>query len=209
MRLRKVKKADDIIASSSYFINNPSDYIGKWNELFGNNNPLYIEIGMGKGNFLKEMALKHPNINFVGIEKYSSVIVRAVQKMDEVELPNVKLICVDALLLPTIFSKEVDTIFLNFSDPWPKERHAKRRLTSDIFLNIYDKLFKDKKRIVLKTDNVKLYEYSMDQFENHNYDIKVIKYDINSMPEDNVMTEYEERFLNNNNSIHKIEAIKK
>ncbi len=134
---------------------------------------------------------------------------RAVQKMEELELENIKLICENALNLNSIFKREIDTIFLNFSDPWPKDRHSKRRLTSDIFMNIYDDLFKGQKNIILKTDNYGLYEYSLSQFKKHNYNIITTKFDINSIPEGNIMTEYEEKFLNNNNVIYKIEAIRK
>ncbi|HHX17015.1 MAG TPA: tRNA (guanosine(46)-N7)-methyltransferase TrmB [Mollicutes bacterium] len=209
MRLRKVKNADDIIASSPYIVDVPNNYVSKWNEVFDNNNPIYIEIGMGKGKFIIENAIKYPNINFIGIEKYSSVMARAVQKMEELELENIKLICENALNLNSIFKREIDTIFLNFSDPWPKDRHSKRRLTSDIFMNIYDDLFKGQKNIILKTDNYGLYEYSLSQFKKHNYNIITTKFDINSIPEGNIMTEYEEKFLNNNNVIYKIEAIRK
>jgi len=209
MRLRNVKNADVIISASPYIISNPSDYRGRWRSLFNNDNPIYIEIGMGKGNFIKENAIRNPNINYIGIEKYSSVVVRAIQKIEVNDTPNLKLICIDALNISDIFDKEIDLIYLNFSDPWPKDRHSKRRLTSDVFLELYDKIFKDVKRIILKTDNENLYNFSKEQLINHKYNINIITFDINTMPLDNIMTEYEEKFLNKNNIIYKIVAFKK
>ncbi len=134
MRLKNVKGANEIIVKGKYYVDNPYNNKGIWNQIFGNNNPIKIEIGMGKGNFIIENAIKYPNINFIGIEKYDSVIVRAIQKSNELELSNLKLVRIDAIEIENIFNKEIDTIYLNFSDPWPKDRHAKRRLTSPIFL---------------------------------------------------------------------------
>jgi len=187
----------------------PTKYKGLWAQVFGNSNPIHIEIGMGKGHFIHENAMKYPDINFIGIEKYTSVLARAVQRNTVTDLPNLRLMCIDALTLSDIFDKEIDTIYLNFSDPWPKDRHAKRRLTSDVFLDIYDNIFKCDNNIVLKTDNVNLYNYSKDQLVIHKYDIKTSEFDINNMPDDNIMTEYESKFLKNNNTIYKIIAIRK
>lgn len=208
MRLRNVKNADAIINASPYFVNNPTNYKGKWSLLFGNNNPIYIEIGMGKGKFIKTNAINNPNINYIGIEKYSSVMARAVQRIEETDLLNLKLICQDALNIKDIFNHEIDLIYLNFSDPWPKERHAKRRLTSDLFLELYNELFKQNIKIIMKTDNYDLYMYSKDQFLNHSFDIKISNFNIIDVPDDNVMTEYEEKFLKKGNKIYKIEAVK-
>ena len=143
MRLRNVKNAESIVAESSYSVNEPENYKGHFKDLFGNDNPIYIEIGMGKGDFIIGMAKKYPDINFVGIEAYSSVMVRAIQKLDDMEeIPNLKLINKYAEFLGDIFDHEVDTIYLNFSDPWPKTRHAKRRLTHENALKVYDLVFK-------------------------------------------------------------------
>ena len=161
MRIRNLKNTDELINSSKYIIDNPIDYKGKWQKLFNNSNPIHLEIGMGKGNFIIDMAIKNPKINFIGLEKYSSVIVRAVKKLSDLELPNLKLINIDALNIDKIFDKEIDLIYLNFSDPWPKKRTAKRRLTSIIFLELYDNIFKSKKEIKLKTDNQVLFESSI------------------------------------------------
>ena len=136
MRLRNVKNAKEIVNNSNYVINNPEEYIGNYKKIFNNNNPINIEIGMGKGNFIIGMAKKYPDINFIGIEKYESVMVRAIEKLNNIDLPNLKLIRMDAKDIDKVFNKEIDTIYLNFSDPWPKTRHSKRRLTSEIFLKL-------------------------------------------------------------------------
>ena len=133
MRQRNVKNKEEIITSSKYFLNNPENYIGKWNTYFQNNNPIYIEIGMGKGQFIIKNAKRYPNINFIGIEKYDSILALALKKIN-VELPNLVMIRIDAFNIDSIFKEEIGTIYLNFSDPWPKKRHAKRRLTSFEFL---------------------------------------------------------------------------
>ena len=134
MRLKHVRGADEIIRKGLYYIDNPKEYKGNWQGAFKNNNPIYIEIGTGKGDFIIENAIRYPNINFIGIERYDSVLVRAIQKSNELNLNNLKLIRLNATYIEEIFDKEIDLIYLNFSDPWPKDRHAKRRLTSPIFL---------------------------------------------------------------------------
>ena len=142
-RRRNAKNAHERVqARSGLMVLNPTDYKGKWRELFGNNNPIHLEIGMGKGNFILDKAKKNPNINFIGLEKYDSIVCRALEKAEVQQPSNLKIMCIDALELADIFDKEIDVIYLNFSDPWPKKRHAKRRLTSHVFLPIYDKLFR-------------------------------------------------------------------
>lgn len=195
MRLKHVKGATSVVENSPYIINKPEEYKGKINELFANDNPIHIEIGMGKGNFIINNAIKYPNINFIGIEKYDSVMIRAVQKLEELDLPNLKLIRYDAFYIDNIFDKEIDTIYLNFSDPWPKERHAKRRLTSPIFLEKYKQVFKDKNRIVMKTDNRRLFEYSVQMFNEANFKINDISLNLYEDDyKDNIPTEYELKF---------------
>ena len=208
MRLKNVKGANEIIVKGKYYLDNPNDYKGKWNKLFNNNNPIHIEIGMGKGNFIIESAKRNANINYIGIEKYDSVIVRAIQKSNELELANLKIIRMDAKDLEDVFFREVDTIYLNFSDPWPKDRHAKRRLTSPIFLSIYDNVFKDTKRIVMKTDNINLFNYSLDSLKDYGYDIIYKTNNLDCLSSDNIMTEYESKFYNKGIKINKLEAIK-
>ena len=208
MRLKNVKGANEIIEKGTYYVDNPYQYKGNWNEYFGNNNPIYVEIGIGKGDFIIENALRYKDINFIGIEKYDSVIVRAIQKSNELELDNLKIVRIDANKLEEIFDKEIDTIYLNFSDPWPKDRHAKRRLTSSIFLDIYSKIFKGRNRIVQKTDNVNLFDYSLDSLSNYGYNIIYRTNDLDCLNENNIMTEYEKRFYNLGVKINKLEAIK-
>ena len=209
MRLRNVKGAKEIIDNSSYIIKNPIDYKGDYQKIFENNNPIHIEIGMGKGDFIIENAKKYPNINFIGIEKFDSVIVRAVQKLENEEIPNLKLIKIDANEIDDVFDKEISVIYLNFSDPWPKARHAKRRLSSEIFLNKYDSVFIDKNRIIMKTDNRKLFEYSIKSFTDYGYKIEDIS--LNLYEDDiknNIPTEYETRFHNRGCLIYKVDVSK-
>ena len=208
MRLRNVKGKEEIINNSKYIILNPKEYIGKWNKIFNNNNPIYIEIGMGKGKFIKDNALKYPNINFIGIEKFDSVITRAIQKIEDYDIPNLKLIRIDALELDEIFKNEISRIYLNFSDPWPKSRHAKRRLTSDIFLKVYDNIFKDRMEIHLKTDNKKLFAYSIESLSNYGYVISNVTLDLKNEKIDNITTEYEEKFMEEGQLINRLEAHK-
>jgi len=207
MRLRNVKGAKDIINSSKVIIDNYLDYKGHFNELFKNNNPIHLEIGTGKGNFIINMAKKYPNINFIGIEKYDSVIARALEKIDY--LDNLRFIRMDANYVNDVFDKEIDTIYLNFSDPWPKDRHRHRRLTDLNFLKKYDNLFKEKKHIIMKTDNRKLFEYSIMEFTNYDYKINDIS--LNLYEDDikeNIKTEYEEKFVSKGFSIYKIDVTK-
>lgn len=208
MRLRNVRGAKEEIEKSKYIIENYEQYKGKFINLFNNKNEIHIEIGMGKGDFIKGMALKYPNINFIGIEKFDSVMVRAVQKLEETEIPNLRLIKMDALNIDEIFDKEIDCIYLNFSDPWPKTRHEKRRLTSDVFLEKYDKILKTKK-IIMKTDNRKLFEYSVISLTNYGYQIDELSLDLhNDDIKDNVETEYEKKFVSLGNVIYKISVHK-
>jgi tRNA (guanine-N7-)-methyltransferase len=210
MRLKHVKNADIIVNNSKYIIKNPSELKGKFKDLFANNNPIYIEIGMGKGNFIIENAKKYPNINYIGIEKYDSVMIRAVQKLEELELNNLKLIRLDAKEIENIFDKEISRIYLNFSDPWPKDRHAKRRLTSPEFLKRYENIFKNKEEIIMKTDNRKLFEYSIIMFNENNFKIENISlnlYEDNYL--DNIPTEYEIKFHEKGFPIYRVHVTKK
>ena len=180
---------------------------GKWHEIFGNAQPLHIEIGMGKGKFIHTMAKLHSEINYVGIEKYSSVLLRAVQKMEEEELPNLKFLRMDAEDITKVFGEgEVDKIYLNFSDPWPKDRHAKRRLPSREFLGRYDVILKDGGRLEFKTDNRQLFDFAVEELEPAGWSADVITYDLHAdaaLMEGNVMTEYEEKFSSMGNPINK------
>ena len=209
MRLKNVKGATKIVESSPYIIQNPIQYCGHFCDVFQNQNPIYIEIGMGKGNFIIENAKKYPNINFIGIEKYDSVMIRAVQKLENTELNNLKLIRIDANEIEKIFSHEIDLIYLNFSDPWPKTKHHKRRLTSPLFLETYDKIFKDEKHIVQKTDNIDLFAYSLEELSKHGYTLEKVSLDLANEKIFNVKTEYEEKFMNLGYKINYVDARKK
>ncbi len=208
MRLRNVKGKEEILKNSKYLIKDPKKYCGKYNKLFENQNDIYIEIGMGKGKFIIENAIKFPNINFIGIEKFDSVIVRALEKLEEIDLPNLKLIRIDALQIDEIFKNEITRIYLNFSDPWPKKRHYKRRLTSYIFLSKYELISKEKVEVHLKTDNKDLFAYSIETLNNNGYKLNNVTPDLIDS-DDNIKTEYEEKFRKKGVYINRLEAIKK
>lgn len=209
MRVRNVKNKEEIISNSIYTIDNPESYKGKWQTLFNNNNPIYLEIGMGKGKFILENAKNNPNINYIGIEKNGSVLSYAIKKIEEYKLNNLKLICFDANKIDEIFSKDIDLLYLNFSDPWPKNRHEKRRLTSNSFLEKYDKIFKKDKLIEMKTDNQGLFEYSLISLVNNGYKIEDISLDLTNKEDFiNVRTEYEEKYILKNNRIYYLKVIK-
>ncbi len=210
MRLRNIPGADDVISSSPYCINDVKMHKGSFkSDIFQNNNPLYIEIGMGKGQFITTLARNNPDINYIGIERYSSVCLRAVQKVADEEIPNLRFICFDAAEITDIFDKnEIDQIYLNFSDPWPKDRHAKRRLTSSTFLDRYDAILVPDGHIEFKTDNRDLFNFSIEEINNHPlWHTDAVTYDLHhdeTMNIGNVMTEYEEKFSSQGNPICKV-----
>lgn len=210
MRLRNVRGAKEKIESSKYIVLNYKELKGNYKSLFGNDNPIHIEIGMGKGRFIVENAKKYPHINFIGIEKFDSVIVRAIEKIEEEDIPNLRLIRMDAQEIIEVFDKEIETIYLNFSDPWPKVRHAHRRLSSRKFLERYDSLFKGDKRIVMKTDNRHLFEFSVKEFTDYGYTIDNLCLDVyNEGIIDNIPTEYESKFSSKGFPIYLIEISKR
>lgn len=215
MRLRNIPGAKDAITESPYVVQNPAEHKGSWNEVFPKDQPLHIEVGMGKGRFLMDMAKLHPEINYVGIEMYDSVLLRALQKRERLEeegekLTNLMFMCIDARLLPEIFEKgEVQKIYLNFSDPWPKARHAKRRLTSREFLARYEQILADDGVVEFKTDNKGLFEFSLEEVEAAGWKLLAHTFDLHNqaeMMEGNVMTEYEEKFSSMGNPICKLIA---
>ncbi|MBR3811321.1 MAG: tRNA (guanosine(46)-N7)-methyltransferase TrmB [Agathobacter sp.] len=211
MRLRNIPGADEVVANSPYCIQSPAEHKGNWSAVFGNDHPIHIEIGMGKGRFLMDLATLNPNINYIGIERYTSVLLRAVQKIEETPLPNLRFLCEDAANLPDIFApEEIKRIYLNFSDPWPKDRHARRRLTSSEFLARYDQFLAKNGRLEFKTDNVGLFNFSLEEIQNSDvWHIDVHTYDLHEDPMlnfGNVMTEYEEKFSSKGNPICKLIA---
>ena len=197
MRLRHVKNANERLAQNERdFVANPALFKGKWNTVFGNDNPIHIEIGMGKGQFLTKLAELNPNINYIGIEKFTSVLLRASEKLETLDLTNVRIINVDALMLNEYFAEgEIAQIYLNFSDPWPKNAHAKRRLTSNRFLPVYQNILKKDGEIHFKTDNRLLFEFSLESMNEYGMKLQNISLDLHHSDfEGNIMTEYEERF---------------
>ena len=207
MRLRHIKGAEEQIAESPYVIQDPQGLKGKWHEFFGNQNPIRIEVGMGKGKFIMELAEKNPDVNYIGIERYSSVLLRGLQKRSQLELSNIYFMRIDALELADVFDAgEVDRIYLNFSDPWPKDRHAKRRLPSRQFLARYDVILKKEGTLEFKTDNRPLFDFAIEELEPAGWKAQVITYDLHNdaaLMEGNVMTEYEEKFSSVGNPICK------
>ncbi len=207
MRLRNVTGSREVIAANEFVIHDPENLKGKWKEYFGNDNPIHIEIGMGKGKFLIQLAKENPDINYIGIEKYSSVLIRAVDKRKELEIKNLWLIRFDAEYINDIFDKnEVSRIYLNFSDPWPKDRHAKRRLTSKEFLARYDKFLAADGEVIFKTDNNELFAFSLEQVEIAGWKLRNYTHDLHhsEYAEGNVMTEYEEKFSSMGNTINRL-----
>ena len=210
MRLRNIPGSKEIIGSSRYVVQEPQNQKGRWAERFSRTAPLHIEVGMGKGRFIMDMARLHPEINYVGIEMYDSVLLRAVQKMEQMEeaLPNLCFLRVDARELPEIFAPgEVDQIYLNFSDPWPKDRHAKRRLTSRQFLERYDRILKPEGHLEFKTDNRDLFVFSLEEAKTAGWKILADTFDLHKdekLCQGNVMTEYEEKFSSQGNPICKM-----
>ncbi len=209
MRLRNNPNAYEILAQyPNYYLVDIMDHKGSWSELFHNDHPIYIEVGMGKGDFIIENALRYPQINFIGVEKYPSVLVKAVKKLDDIHIDNLKIINIDANILNDVFaSGEISRIYLNFSDPWPKKKHAKRRLTATSFLEIYQNILKKNGEVILKTDNRILFEFSLISMNQFGMDFIDICLDLHHSEgyEDNIQTEYERKF-SPNGPIYRIET---
>lgn len=190
MRIRNVKNKEEILDNCSFLLNNPKEYKGKFKELFNNDNPIYLEIGMGKGQFIYQNAKKYKDINFIGIEKFDSIMAKAILKMEK--LDNLILIKYDANLIDDLFDHEINKIYLNFSDPWPKNRHENRRLTSKLFLEKYKNIFKDKERIEVRTDNRDFFLYSVESLGDMGYLLNDVSFNYQSP--DLIMSEYESKF---------------
>lgn len=211
MRLRNVRGAREEMLVNPYVIQEPQQYKGHVAvQIFGNNNPIFIEVGMGKGKFITSLAALHPEINYIGIEKYSSVLIRAIEKQEDLQLPNLKFLRFDAEYLPDIFAPgEIAHIYLNFSDPWPKDRHAKRRLTSSRFLGLYDQILADGGIVEFKTDNQPLFDFSLESVKESGWTLLMQTRDLHhsEFAEGNVMTEYEAKFSAMEAPIYKLEAV--
>lgn len=214
MRLRNIPRADSVLAESNMVIKSEASYKGKWKKsIFQNTNPIHIEVGMGKGQFILSLAKLHPDINYIGIERYSSVLLRAVEKLED-EVPNLRFICMDAATLPEVFDKnEISRIYLNFSDPWPKARHARRRLTSAAYFDRYDQILIPDGQVEFKTDNLALFDFSVEELEASDiWNMTACTYDLHNnaaMNNGNIMTEYEEKFSSMNHPICKLIAKRK
>ncbi len=212
MRLRHIPGAEQMIEESPYVIQEPEQKKGSWKEIFGNDHPVHIEIGMGKGRFIIEMAERHPEINYIGIERYSTVMVKALRKREQTSLTNLYFMRIDARLLADVFAPgEVEKIYLNFSDPWPKDRHAGRRLTSPQFMAVYHHFLAADGSVEFKTDNRELFDYSMESIPEAGWKILASTFDLHHdavMCEGNVMTEYETKFSAEGKPICKLIAIR-
>ncbi len=209
MRLRNVRGSKELVEKSPFVVKDVQVHKNRWNEIFKNENPIHIEVGMGKGRFITTLAEQNPSINYIGIEKFSSVLVRALEKQQELNLPNLVFLCEDAEKIVEFFGEnEVKKIYLNFSDPWPKDRHAKRRLTSKEYFSRYEQILTHGGVVEFKTDNKVLFDFSLEQIEEAKWEIIQKTFDLHhsDIVEGNVMTEYEEKFSSKGNPICKVVA---
>ena len=209
MEYNVIKNADKIVGNCKYVVKNPMNYKNKWKDVFHNNNPIYLELGMGRGDFIIEMAKTYPNINFIGLEVVDSQMVNAVRILNNLDLNNLKLINVDAREIDKIFGKEIDTIYLTFCDPWPKKIDEKKRFTHESYLKLYDKVFKKQKHIILKTDNKGFFAYSLQTLSNYWYVFKRVSLDLHNEenPIKNIMTNYEKQYQKEGRPIYYVDAI--
>lgn len=208
MRYNYVKNSKEILKASSYLIENPSEYKGKWNSLFGNNNKICLELGMGRGSFIINMALKYPNINFIGLELDVNQTAAAINNIKNKNIKNLKIICANASDIVSFFGKEIDTIYLTFSEPWPKKQDAKRRFTHESYLKLYDRVFKKNKHIILKTDNKILFASSLESLSSYWYVFDTVSLDLHNDERniENVMTDFEKEYFKNNRKIYYLDA---
>ena len=220
MRLRNIPRSENVLNGCKEVVKNETSYRGTWQSVFENNNPIHMEIGMGKGQFLLSLSSLNPQINYVGIERYSSVLLRAVEKLHQpgdpiqTPMPNIRFLCMDARDILQVFAPgEISRIYLNFSDPWPKAKHARRRLTSMEFLERYRHILIPGGTIEFKTDNVPLFDFSMEQLrKSSDFEISAYTYHLHQdarMNQGNIMTEYEEKFSSMGNPICKLIAKRK
>lgn len=208
MEYNKVKEADKIIGKSPYLVSMPSKYKNKWSDFFGNKNPIHLELGMGRGDFIVNMAKTYPKINFIGLEINDSQMVKAVQRLRNVDLPNLKLINMDARELDKVFGKEINTIYLTFSEPWPKKIDEKKRFTHFSYLKLYDKIFKKHKHIILKTDNKGLFAYSLETLSQYWYTFEKVSIDLHNDERQifNIMTDFEKKYFEEKRTIYYVDA---
>lgn len=209
MQYNVIKNADKIVNSSPYLVSNPSKYKNKWSDLFGNKNPISLELGMGRGDFIIKMAKTYPNVNFIGLEISDSQMVMAVERLETQKLPNLKLLNMDAKDIDKVFGKEITTIYLTFSEPWPKKIDEKKRFTHTSYLRLYDKIFKKHKHIILKTDNKGLFAYSLETLSQYWYSFNRVSLDLHhdENPINNIMTDFEKKYFEENRPIYYVDAV--
>ena len=208
MRYNVVKNADKIIENSLYLIKNPTSYKNRWKDLFGNNNPICLELGMGRGSFIIEMAKKHPNINYIGLELDQNQTATAVKNIRDQHIPNLKMICADAKEIINIFGKEIDTIYLTFSEPWPKKGDEKKRFSSESYLRLYDRIYKKHKHIIMKTDNKILFASALESLSNYWYVFTKVSMDLHNDERniENIMTDFEKQYFKEKRQIYYVDA---
>lgn len=208
MRYNVVKDADKIIESSNYLIKNPTRYKNKWKDVFGNNNPICLELGMGRGSFIIEMAKLHPNINYIGLELDQNQTATAIKNIRDQKIPNLKMICADAKTIIDIFGKEITTIYLTFSEPWPKKGDEKKRFSSEVYLRLYDRIFKKHKHIIMKTDNKILFASALESMSNYWYTFSKVSMDLHNDERniENVMTDFEKQYFKEKRPIYYVDA---
>ena len=209
MEYNKVKDADKIIKESIYVVKNPEEFKNKWNNLFENKNPIILELGMGRGEFIIEMAKAYPNNNYIGLELNESQIATAANRLKKENLNNLKMICADAKDIDKFFGKEIDTIYLTFSEPWPKKHNEKNRFTHINYLKLYDKIYKKDKHIILKTDNKVLFAYSLESLSQYWYEFKKVSLDLHHDEDvnNNIMTDFEKQYYKEGRIIYYLDAI--
>lgn len=208
MRYNFVKNAKEILESSPYLIKNPEKYKGKWNSVFNNNKPICLELGMGRGSFIIEMAKKHPNVNYIGLELDMSQTATAISNIRNEKINNLRMICADARNIIDYFGKEIDTIYLTFSEPWPKKQDEKRRFTHESYLKLYDRIFKKHKHIILKTDNKILFASAMESLSQYWYSFDKVSLDLHNDERkiENVMTDFEKQYFKEKRNIYYVDA---
>ena len=208
MRYNVVKDADKIIESSNYLIKNPTRYKNKWKDVFGNNNPICLELGMGRGSFIIEMAKLHPNVNYIGLELDQNQTATAIKNIRDQKIPNLKMICADAKTIIDIFGKEITTIYLTFSEPWPKKGDEKKRFSSEVYLRLYDRIFKKHKHIIMKTDNKILFASALESMSNYWYTFTKVSMDLHNDERniENVMTDFEKQYYKEKRPIYYVDA---
>ena len=208
MKYNTVKNAKNIVNDSSYLVKNPSNYKGKWKELFNNNNPIMLELGMGRGNFIIEMAKAHPNVNYIGLELDINQAATAAKNAQNSRLNNLKMICADAKDIINFFGREIDTIYLTFSEPWPKKQDEKKRFTHESYLKLYDRISKKNKHIILKTDNKILFSYSLESLSKYWYTFNKVSLDLHKDERniENIMTDFEKQYFKEHRQIYYVDA---